>query len=768
MTFVKSFADLLLINADEAGGKGANLGELTRAGLPVPDGFVLLASAFTHTMREAGILSEMTATHNAALAAVNDDGELTRLCRRLTELVAKAGIDREVCLALSVAYQRLGNGDDLNVAVRSSAVGEDGNDASFAGMNASFTNIGSETELLEAVRDCWASLFTPRVLTYRANQGLSDAPVMAVAVQKMIVPARAGIVFTADPTTGDRDRLVIEAARGQGEVVVSGAVEPDTYLVSKNDLTVINARIGQQDFQITQGFDGHDQRVPLSAGVRHQKVLDDPTIARIAELALRAEKHYGRPQDMEWAIDHHGSIWIVQSRPITTLGNERSTVATSGRAESGTQSVLVRGLPAAPGIVSGAVRILTDPHDGRLLRDGEILVAPMTNPDWLPTIRRAAALVTDSGGVTCHAAIVAREVGVPCVVGAHSATTDLTDGVIVTVNGQTGEVSAGQPRTAIASVATNPPGPARGAAVMSEVTATKIYVNLTSPEAAEAVAAQNVDGVGLLRAEFMLTNALGGKHPRAVIADGDQDVFVDAMADALSRIAAPFGSRPVIYRATDFRTNEFRGLAGGDEYEPIEHNPMIGYRGCYRYTQNPDVFRLELAALAKTRETHPNVHLMTPFVRTKWELERCLQLVDSSELGDHRGMHRWVMAEVPSVVYWLPEYVGAGIDGVSIGSNDLTQLMLGVDRDSETCAELFDESDPAVLDAIEHIVATARKHGITSSLCGQAPSTHPEFAERLVRMGITSISVNPDAVDATHRHVARAERRLMLDAARRQ
>ncbi|MFZ4669209.1 MAG: phosphoenolpyruvate synthase [Microthrixaceae bacterium] len=761
----------------QVGGKGANLGELMRAGFPVPWGFVVTADAYLSALEAAGERERVRVSFDALGSTVDLEARrahVAELRRRVQRVAVPDALRRAIEDALGAL------GPDPIVAVRSSATSEDAPGASFAGMHESYIGVRGSADIVDAVRRCWASLFSDRAVAYRLEQGIDEEPAIAVVVQLVVASEAAGVMFTADPGGRATDLVVIEAARGLGEVVVSGAVEPDHLEVDTRRWAITVTHPGHQEEQMRLDGDGATATSAVSASMRSQPVLSDEQVLELARLGRDIETAFGQPQDVEWTLA--GGRWnIVQTRPITTLGGDVPPAvdivsgrrsgdhATAGDApDEAAATWELRGLAASSGVASGAVRILTDPSQATTFVDGDVLVAPTTSPDWVPLLRRAAAVVTESGGATCHAAIVSRELRVPCVVGVRGATTQLRDGQVVTVDGVAGTVRPGAAATAaVAAGAVRERRPSGSdTPAVPEALATRIEVNLGVVGAASAAAALPVDGVGLLRAEVMLVDALGGVHPAAMIARGESAEFVGHLADALLEVTTAFGDRPVVYRSTDFRSNEFRGLQGGDEFEPVEANPMIGFRGCFRYVQDPTLFNLELEAMARVREQTPNLHLMIPFVRSAWELERCLELVDASPLARQRGLLRWVMAEVPSVIYQLDAYAALGIDGVSIGSNDLTQLMLGVDRDSALCAEAFDSADPAVLAAIRDIISGAHAAGMTASLCGQAPSNDPQFAEHLVRAGIDSISVTPDAVGALRAVVGAVEHRIVLESAR--
>ena len=735
-----------------AGGKGANLGELRSAGLPVPDGFVIGAPAYA-AFCDAGGLRERIRGLLEGLD-VEDSGALARASAAVREIVMTSPIPHDVEREIGRFYAELMERGACPVAVRSSATAEDTAEASFAGMNESFLHVLNAEALLGAVRRCWASLFGARTIYYRAKRELPQAGMdIAVVVQCEVQAVRSGVMFTVDPASGARDRLVIEGAFGLGESVVSGSVTPDRYVVDKSTRRLIERNVARKSISIDPDPAGGTRTRTLSDDEANTVVLDEDEIAALAKLGVQIEQHYGTPQDTEWAFDPNGVAWMLQSRPVTTalVGEAAAEPAT----EAASGEPILRGLAASPGVASGKVTVLTTLDEAGKLGDGDVLVAQMTAPDWVPFMRRASAIVTDRGGSTCHAAIVSRELGVPAVVGTESATSVLRDGQVITVDGGRGLVYSGAAPAAVAAAATL-------------VTATRILVNLSEPSQAERVAALDVDGVGLLRAELMVLEALGGVHPRVLLEQGRGDEFVDRMAASLGVFASSFGSRPITYRTIDFRTNEFRGLQGGDRFEPVEDNPMIGYRGASRYVQEPDLFRLELSAIARVwNDGHSNLHVMLPFVRVPAEVESCCHALREVGLLGRPGFELWVMAEVPSVLFHLERYARLGVVGISIGSNDLTQLLLGVDRDSEVLARLFDERDPAVVEYIGQLIGRAHELGLSTSICGQAPSVHPEYAEHLVRAGIDAISVNADALDRARMLIARAEQRVVLEHARR-
>ncbi len=756
---VRPFERLARADVDYAGGKGANLGELTAAGFPVPPGFVVGAPTYAAFVDVGGLRDRIE--ERLAAVDVDDTEALESAAGEVREMVEAEPLPTELANAIGKSYERLAEaaGDsETPVAVRSSATAEDTESASFAGMNETLLNVRGREAVLDAVRRCWSSLFGARTIYYRARRGFGQADMdIAVVVQRQISSTRSGVMFTVDPASGATDRLIIEGAFGLGESVVSGSVSPDRYVVGKDKLTILRSEVRRKELTIEPNADGGTTTRELEEHEAEQPVLSEEEVRRVADLGARIEGHYGAAQDTEWAVDAEGAIWMLQSRPVTATGG----VPLAEPRQQKRGEVLVRGLGAAPGTASGAVRVIAELSGADELIEGEVLVTHMTAPDWVPLMRRAAAIVTDSGGMTCHAAIVSRELGIPCVVGTAEATKVLRDGELVTVDAGEGVVTEGASAPARPTAAEAGHGQSAPAA---PVTGTKVLVNLSEPSQLERAAALEADGCGLLRAELMVVEALDGVHPRLLIEEGRSEQFVERMAASLTAFANAFAPRPITYRTIDFRTNEFRGLRGGERFEPEESNPMIGYRGALRYTREPDLLRLELDAIGRVwDEGHENFHVMIPFVRTPREVVAVREQMAAAGLLGRRGFELWVMAEVPSVLFHLPRYAELGVTGISIGSNDLTQLVLGADRDSELVAEVFDERDAAVTEYISQLLGRARELGLQTSICGQAPSVHPEYAELLVRAGIDAISVNIDAVDRARRLVAAAEQRVLLE-----
>ncbi len=742
------------------GGKGANLGELVKADIPVPPAFIVTSEAFFHFLRQANLRPKLRRLLRDL--DVNDSDRLWQVATRIQELIRSAPIPEEIAQAIREAYRALGGGP---VAVRSSATAEDLPEASFAGQQCTFLNVEGEEAVLEAVRGCWASLFEARAIFYRVQQGFDHLKVgIAVPVQRMVQSDRSGVMFTVEPVKGDAGKILVEAVYGLGEAIVSGAITPDTYLVDKATLRVLDRRVVRQVKKLARNpspAPGEEPNVWVDVPLddQDQQKLTDAEVRHLAALGRRIEEHYGHPQDIEWA-EEGGQFYIVQTRPVTTLRGDAFAEEEEGPEE--TAPVLLEGAPGSPGVAVGTVRVALEPREAiAKVREGDILVTVMTAPDWVPAMKRAAAIVTERGGRTCHAAIVSRELGIPLVMGVEGATERLRDGQTVTVDGLTGRVYQGRAEARLAWWAREQERRAQASRIR---TRTKIYVNLADPELAERVARRNVDGVGLLRAEFIIAEHIG-VHPRLCLEEGRAEWFIERLADGLRQFTRAFYPRPVVYRMTDFKTNEYRNLKGGERYEPQEENPMIGYRGASRYIREPEVFRLETEAIKRVRQDYNNLWVMIPFVRTPQELARVKALLEQEGLRRSPDFKLWMMAEVPANVLILDRFLDVGIDGISIGSNDLTQLVLGIDRDSSLLASEFDERDEAVMEALRLLVQGASRRGVTVSICGQAPSDYPELARRLVEWGITSVSVNPDAIDRTREVVAQAEAELASRAA---
>ena len=732
------------------GGKGASLGEMSSMGLPVPGGFVVTSRAFRHFLIETGI--EQPLFSNLENLNVDDNNALEQASKKARALVMKAKMPASLKDRIRESYQKL-NGGGMVVAVRSSATAEDLPDASFAGQQETYLNIKGEKNLLDAVQKCWASLYGARAIYYRAKQGFDDRSVnIAVVVQQMINSEKAGVMFTSHPVTGE-PLTIIEGSWGLGEAVVSGSVSPDKYVYDQRTGNVIDKLIAQKKTEIVS--DGEHGTKTLEIGRERQEtpVLSDDEVARLATYGKVAETHYGIPQDIEWSVVGE-TIYILQSRPITTIRSG----ATSVKTETGEGKILVKGQGASPGVATGRVVVIRDVKDTGSVKAGDILVTKMTNPDMVPAMQKVAAIVTDEGGMTCHAAIVSRELGTPAVVGTRNATSILKPGQLITVDGEKGFIYEGALETPAQAQA-----PAAAITASPLITATSVKVNVSIPGAAARAAATGADGVGLLRIEHLILGL--NKTPGWFIANGRDEEFIDELYKGIKIVLDAFNGKPVWVRTLDAPTDEFRNMAGG-ENEPHEHNPMLGWRGIRRDLQSPEQFRLQVEAFKRLWEKgYDNLGVMFPMVSHPEEFIAAREMM--AEWGvDVNAATLGVMIEIPSCAIMIEDFIHAGIDFASFGTNDLVQYTLAIDRNNENVASMYQPKHPAVLALIDQAIEVCRDHGVECSICGQAGS-EPPMVTWLVEHGITSVSANIDAIAKIRETVARTEQRIILESARR-
>jgi len=781
-TFIKWFADITIDDVPLVGGKNASLGEMVRElaskGVKVPNGFAVTAEAYRHFIREAGIDKSIHAT--LADLDTSDMANLSERGQAVRQTILNATIPADLQKEIAAAYKELQSDSKtpLDVAVRSSATAEDLPDASFAGQQETYLNVHGTAALLETCKRCFASLFTDRAISYRVDKKFDHFKVaLSIGVQRMVRSdlACSGVMFTIDTETGFRDAVMVSAAYGLGENVVQGSVTPDEYMVFKPTLKtghrpVLQRTVGSKEFKLVYDSGGGKmvKNIPVSPGERARFALTDDEVLELARWACLVEDHYsekrGRhmPMDLEWAKDGNtGELFIVQARPETVQSRKDPDVLESYVLKKHSK-VLTTGRSVGEKIATGKVRVIKSAEFIDQFQEGEVLVTDKTDPDWQPIMKKAAGIITNRGGRTCHAAIVSRELGVPAIVGTEHGTENLKDGQMVTVScaeGDTGFVYEGELPFEVESTDLKSLGTPR----------TKVMMNLANPEEALSLSFIPNQGVGLARMEFIISTYIK-IHPLALIdfanltdaaakaeieklTTGYTDkplFFVDKLAQGVAMIAAAFYPKDVILRLSDFKSNEYANLIGGRAYEPTEENPMIGFRGASRY-YHPRYragFALECRAVKKVRDEMglTNLKLMIPFCRTIEEGRKVQAEMEKNGLKRGQdGLEIYVMCEIPSNVILAGEFADL-FDGLSIGSNDLTQLILGVDRDSEIVAPIFDERNPAVEKMIAQVIATCRAKGRKIGICGQAPSDYPEFAQFLVEQGIDSISLNPDTV----------------------
>ena len=774
--FLLWFEQLERKDVDIVGGKSSSLGEMTaKTDVPVPYGFATTAYAYRYFIKESGleekmrsILSELTDVENSAL--------LRDVSARLRDAIMAEKMPQDLQDAIGAAYVELGKRvgeENPYVAVRSSATAEDLPDASFAGQQDTYLNVQGAETIIAKVKECYASCFTDRAVYYREKQGFDHIEVaLSAVVQMMVFSKTSGVMFTVNVATGDDNNILIEAAFGLGEYDVQGTVTPDNYTISKHDHKIIDRCVNEQDIMLVRKKGGDCEEVQVPEELRKVQTLTDEQILELADYAKKIEKHYGCYMDMEWGVDERtNKIWILQARPETVWSRRNkeggAKVQESKSMTTTDHKVIVKGLPASPGKVSGRVHVILDPSRIDEFKEGEILVTEMTAPDWVPAMKKAKAIVTDSGGMTCHASIVSRELGIPCIVGTKSrgeaATVTIPDGIDVTIDATHGVVYEGIIEEAKKE---NQAGAAVAVAEYFPPTGTKVYMNLGDPELAEKYSSLPCDGIGLMREEFIWTTYIH-EHPLYLIKTGHPEKVVDQLAEGMRQVCQAMAPRPVTLRFSDFKSSEYRDLKGGDEFEPYEPSALLGWRGASRYYDPKyiEAFKLECQAVVKVREEFglKNLNVMIPFCRNVEECEKVVKIMAECGLERGKDFKVWLMAEIPSNII-LADQFNKYVDGYSIGSNDLTMLVLGCDRDNDTVSHIYDERNLAVRRAVRHLIEVAHSEGKTVSICGQAPSVYPEFCEFLIKSGIDSISVNPDTVKFTKKLVAQVEQRVMLDA----
>ncbi|MGC9058974.1 MAG: phosphoenolpyruvate synthase [Candidatus Aenigmatarchaeota archaeon] len=766
MRFIKWLKELTKNDIPLVGGKAANLGEMFNANLPVPNAFVVTAEAYKEFLKKTKLKKKISEILKEI--DYNDPKSLEEGTKKIRELIENAEIPEEIKNEIIKAYEELSKEygkEEEYVAVRSSATAEDVPEASFAGQQLTLLNVKGKENVVSAVKKCWASLFTPRATFYRHQKRFKHEKVyIAVPVQKQLGVLskeeylqgkyKAGIGFTIHPVSGEKNKIVIEASYGQGEAVVSGEVNPDTYVLDKESGKILEFHIGTKEkMKITKEEGLEEIEVPEE--MRKKACLTEDEINQLWQLAKKLEEHYNFPQDFEWASEN-GKIYLVQSRPVTVFYEKKESEVIVSK------TPILKGLAASPGVAIGKVKVALSIEEAKnKIERGDILVTRMTSPDWTPFMKIASGIITTEGGLTSHASIVSREMGIPCIVGASNALDILKDNMIITLDGRTGLVYEGEIKELLAREKALEVSVEEAAKLKTK---TKILMNLGVPTEIEKYKNLPFEGIGLMRIEFIIAEWVK-EHPNYLIEKGEEQKYVDKLAEGIAMVAKAIYPRFLVVRFSDFKTNEYKQLIGGEKYEPEENNPMLGWRGVSRYISKEfeKAFRLECRAIKKVREEYKldNVWVMLPFVRTVWEVEKCLKIMEEEGLKRSENFKIWLMAEVPSIIF-LADKFSKLCDGFSIGSNDLTQLILGVDRDSAILANMgyFDERNEAVRKAIKELIKVAHKNNVTVSICGQAPSFYSDFTEFLVKCGIDSISVNPDTVAKTRKLVYEIEQKL--------